>query len=398
MTLTSREELETDVATPTIRTAGRKVLYWVIAGVALLVIALIIMMSAGAGQYAGPELSPRDPGPRGAKAIAEVLRNHGVTVTATDGMVQSRSAVTDPSHTTIFVVDANGYLTSTALIELADLSSHLIIMSPNFDQLDVLAPELALAGRVKGTVNAGCSLPFAQRAEYMDGTGPGYRVTSSSVDATTCFGSGDNVYSVIEVRSDGNRITVIGTRQAFSNEHVTQEGNAAVALGLLGETQNLVWLVPTIDEAPSPGGASIAELTPLWVSSVVTLLIFAAIAAGFWRGRRFGPLVIEALPVTVRASETMQGRARLYQKSSDYLHTLDALRMGSIERLAKLCGLPSVATVDDVIRAVSNITGRQSGDIANLLRDIQPANDAQLIALSDELLKLETATAAATRP
>ncbi len=39
------------------------------------------------------------------------------------------------------------------------------------------------------------------------------------------------------------------------------------------------------------------------------------IAAAFWRGRRFGPLVVENLPVTVRASETMLGRARLYEKS-----------------------------------------------------------------------------------
>lgn len=407
MTLTAREELATDVLTPTIRRFSRKSLYWVLIGVALVVITLFIALSAGAGQFSGPPLSPKDSRPGGAKALAEVLRHQGVNVTATDGMAQTRKAITDPENTTIFVVDSMGYLTSKALRELSTLSSHVIIMAPDFDQVDAVAPELGLAGKVSGTVEADCSLAPVQRAESMDGTGVGYRVKDSSANTTPCFGSGDDIYSIIEVRSDGNRVTVVGTSKAFSNESVLDGGNAAVALGLLGETDNLVWLIPTISEAPAQGGpngdgygqgATIADLTPLWVSYVVTLLIFTAIAAGFWRGRRFGPLVVEALPVTVRASETMRGRARLYQKSSDYLHTLDALRMGTIERLSVVCGLPSVASVDDVIRAVAHATQRNSAEIANLLRDVQPSNDAQLIALSDELLKLETATAAATRP
>ncbi|MEO7349644.1 MAG: DUF4350 domain-containing protein [Terrimesophilobacter sp.] len=397
MTLTAREVVPTEVITPTIRKSSRKVLYWVIAGISLILIALFAIMINGAGQYAGPSLSPKDPSPRGAKAIAEVLRSHGVTVTTTDGMAQTRVAASGSGNTTVFVLDANGYLTAESWKELAALSSHLIVMSPDFDQLDTVAPELGLGGRVDGILNADCALPFAQRAESMDATGTGFQVVDSSANVTTCFGSGDRVYSIVELMHAGNRVTVIGTQKAFSNEFVLEDGNAAVALGLLGETRNLVWLVPTIDEAPAPGGATLAELTPLWVNAVVILFVIAAIAAGFWRGRRFGPLVVEALPVTVRASETMRGRARLYQKSSDFLHTLDALRMGTIERLAVLCGLPSVATVDEVIRAVAHITQRQSADVANLVRDVSPSNDAQLMALSDELLKLEAAVAAAVR-
>ena len=64
------------------------------------------------------------------------------------------------------------------------------------------------------------------------------------------------------------------------------------------------------------------------------LLLLVFLAAAFWRGRRLGPLVVENLPVVVRASETMEGRARLYQKSSARLHALDALRIGAIQRLA----------------------------------------------------------------
>ncbi len=113
------------------------------------------------------------------------------------------------------------------------------------------------------------------------------------------------------------------------------------------------------------------------------------IAAGIWRGRRFGPLVVENLPVTVRASETMEGRARLYQKSSARLRALDSLRIGTIARLARSCGLPRLATVEEVVAAVAPLTGRPVTEVRGLLIDRHPASDAELVVLSDELLELE---------
>src|SRR5690606_14824008 len=166
-----------------------------------------------------------------------------------------------------------------------------------------------------------------------------------------------------------------------------ENGNAALVLGLLGEEPNLVWLLPSIAEADA--GPGIAELTPEWIGPVMVLAILTAIAAGFWRGRRLGPLVVENLPVTVRASETMEGRARLYETSSARLRVLDALRIGTIDRLGLLCGLPRSASVDDVIRAVSAVTGHHDAEIAALLRDTEPRGDAELVRLSDDLLVLE---------
>ncbi len=399
MTLTSRHELETRVVTSTVRQASRKLLYWVLVAVAVLGLAIVTIIANGAAQSAAPSLSPTAPGPKGGKALAEVLRHQGVSVTAATSMRQVREVGTEPSATTIFLVDEPGYLDAAALRELAELSTNVIVMSPTFDQLDELAPSIALAGHVSGTVTADCSLLPVRRAESIQGDGIGFRVIDPDADTVRCFDSGDDVQSLIQLRNDSGLVTVIGARSAFSNEFVDREGNAALALGLLGETPNLVWLVPTIAEAEAAdGAASIAELTPVWVSTIMTLFVLTAIAAGFWRGRRFGPLVVEALPVVVRASETMHGRARLYQKSSDYLHTLDALRMGTIDRLGVLCGLPTLATVDDVIRAVAAATGQQPAAIQDLLRDAQPLSEAQLVQFSDDLLKLEAATTAATRP
>jgi hypothetical protein len=121
------------------------------------------------------------------------------------------------------------------------------------------------------------------------------------------------------------------------------------------------------------------------------------IAAAVWHGRRMGPLVIENLPVTVRASETMLGRARLYENSSSRLRALDSLRIGSLGRLAVLCGLPRVATVDDVVTSVSKLVKTQPLEIRRLLVDDIPGNDRELIRLSDDLLLLEREVTTAIR-
>jgi hypothetical protein len=198
------------------------------------------------------------------------------------------------------------------------------------------------------------------------------------------------------VQHASTTITVLGLQNALTNEYVSQRGNAALALNLLGADQKLVWYLPsTADE--SSAIPTIAELTPPWVSAAALLAFCVAIAAAFWRGRRLGPLVIENLPVTVRASETMEGRARLYQRSSARLHALDSLRIGSIDRLGALCGLPRSATVDDVIAAVAALTGADSQRIRDILLDGIPANDRELIRYSDELQRLEHAVSDAIK-
>ena len=52
-------------------------------------------------------------------------------------------------------------------------------------------------------------------------------------------------------------------------------------------------------------------------------------SAPLWRGRRFGPLAVEPLPVVVRASEATRGRARLYRRARAYGRATAALRAAS---------------------------------------------------------------------
>ena len=382
--------------TPTIRAASRKALFWIVAAVFLLLIAVIAVGTRGSST-GGVPFSATNAAPAGSKAIAEVLRHQGVDVAVPATLAGAKSALRTSTSSTLFLVDPDSHLDKSQLTTLATLADHVVLLSPTYTQLKTLAPEVGLAGIVgRDSLAANCALQAASAAGRVSGAGSGFRVLDRAADTTACFSSGKKTFSLVEIKKVGRRLTVVGTTDAFDNEHVSQRGNAALALTLLGDNSRLVWYLPTIDDS-SISGPSIAQLTPAWVGSVFALLIVAAIVAAFWRGRRLGPLVVENLPVVVRASETMEGRARLYQKGAARLHALDALRIGAVSRLAMLCGLSRLATVDDVIAAVATVTTRDPAGIRSLLLTAEPRTDRDLVRLSDELLELERHLARAIR-
>ncbi len=397
MTVTDRTtgDLVTPALTPRLRTTARRWLFWVVIGVVALLVAFISLATAGSVGDAEP-LDPESPAPGGTMALAEVLRDQGVDVTVARSLDEARGAVDDRAETTLVLYDSALYLDETKLREAVGLADTVILLDPVYSQLKAVAPELAQAGSVSETLDADCSVAAVERAQTVSGSGGGFRVIDDEAQAITCLGSGDGVYSLVELPRDGGRLIALGAVDALTNEIIVEQGNAAFALGLLGQHDNLVWYLPSFDDVEA--AESLSDLTPPWVTPVIVLLFITGLAAAIWRGRRFGPLVIENLPVTVRSSETMLGRARLYSRSSSRLRALDSLRIGTIQRLAAACGLPRVATVDEVVAAVAGLTGAQPADIRRLLVDDHPQTDRELIAHSDALLVLEHDVARALRP
>lgn len=390
----------TESSTPTFRRAGRRSLFWILAAVAVLLVIVVVFALAGSG-VAGTPHSASNPSPAGSKAIAQVLDDQGVEVTDARSYRSAKDALGNSRTATLFLYDPDGHLGSRQLTGLADLAKDVVILTPGFRQLDDLAPSVAQAGIVtKKVLTSDCSLAAVANAGTVTGTGRGFRLIDKSSDAATCLGSGRSTFSVIQVANgDGSgTVTVVGTTAAFTNEHVTERGNAALALNLLGANPRLVWYLPTIADSPVVGKPTIADLTPLWVTPVLVLLIITTIAAAVWRGRRLGPLVIENLPVVVRSSETMEGRARLYQRSGARVRALDALRVGAVDRLATLCGLGRLATVEEVISAAAKASGRDPASVRRLLLDDRPGSDRELVHLSDALLALEADVSRGIRP
>ena len=298
------------VLTPRVRTVVRRWLFWVCAAVVAVVIGVVAFAFAG-NAAAGGYLDPENAAPLGSKAVAEVLRQQGVNVIVTTTLVETQDAIDNPKATTLFVYDTDQLLAASQWRTVAGLTDRVIIADAGFVTLRVVAPAVAQAGVVDGTLTGDCDLPVVERAGSVTGSGSGFRVVDDTAPATACLGSGDGVFSLVEVPRASGTVTVLGATDAITNEQVIDNGNAAFALGLLGENDTLVWYLPSFADLESTAPATLGDLTPLWVTPALGLLVVAVIAAAIWRGRRLGPLVIENLPVTVRASETMQGRARL---------------------------------------------------------------------------------------
>ena len=384
------------ILTPRVGKVLRRALFWALAGVFALVVAVIALGNAGSTALGEP-LASDNASPAGGMALAEVLRQQGVTVVAASTLDEAADAIDSPADTTLLIYDTGLYLGDDRLREAVALADTVVFVDPSFTALDEIAPAVAQAGFVDGVLEADCDVRAVDRAETVSGGGSGFRVIDESVDATACLGSGDDVYSLVQLERGDTTLTLLGTTDALSNGFIANDGNAAFALTLLGAHGTLVWYLPSFGDVPGDGTATIGDLSPTWVLPVVWLLAITALIAAFWQGRRFGPLVIENLPVTVRSSETMLGRARLYEKSNSRLRALDSLRIGTVQRLSILCGLPRVATVDEVVAAVSARTGAQIADVRALLVEREPTSDRELVALSDALLTLEADVARRVR-
>lgn len=383
------------VLTPTAARLARRSLFWIVIVIILLVLAAVGLALGASGQDDRP-MSAGGATPAGAKALVEVLRHEGVTVVEVETLADARAAVDDRADTTLFFYDPNYYLNAQQTRQAMELADAVVVLQPTTDALEYISSDIALAGYLGGTLPADCEVDAARAAESISTNAMGFRILDDNAELVGCFAD-DEVFSLVQRQHNGLTLTALGATEALSNGEILNEGNAALGLNLLGSTDTLIWYIPSADDFITDV-KTLDELSPEWVQPVTLTLILVAIAAILWRGRRLGPLIVENLPVTIKASETMQGRARLYEKANARLHTLDSLRIGTIARLAALCGLPVLATVDEVVSTAAAIAGQDPQSVRRLLVDAHPQSDRDLVRLSDELLTLEQTVALNLRP
>jgi hypothetical protein len=380
-----------EAVTPTVGQLLRRGRFWIVAAIVIVVIGVGgAVLNSGTGL--GGTFDPGNPGPAGARALRSVLEQQGVTVTDTttvDG--------TAATPGTLLVDDAEATIPADGWAKLLAGRSRVVVLSPDRAALDAVLPE-AHAGGSPGTrtVQAGCDLPLARRARAMNLAG--VKQTLRSTASTVCFPNASGAGQLLSGTRNGMRVLLLADRTAFTNEHITASGNAAVALGALGTSAHLVWFRQSPLDTSAAGRRSLQDLTPPWVTPLVALLLLSGLAAAFWKGRRLGPLVVEALPVIVRSRETVEGRARLYNRGRARLHAADGLRIGAIRRMAPNLGLARTASVDEVVEAAVRLTGRSRDAVAAVLLTAEPTDDRALVRISDDLARLEAAVRAAAVP
>ncbi|MEV5491889.1 DUF4350 domain-containing protein [Streptomyces bobili] len=341
-------------------------------------------------------LDPRSGDPYGSRAVAELLAGHGVSTRVVTTLAEARTAT---SPDTTLLVAAPDLLTERQQGELrsatADSGGRTVLVAPGTWSVETLAPGVTAdpATSRGSTLDPDCALPAAQNAGSAD-TG-GIRYTTTRPEADECYPSNRlaTLVRVPDPTGDGDTV-VLGAPDIFHNDRLDEEGNASLALQLLGSRPHLVWYLPSLSDtsaADQDEEKSFFDLIPSgWLWGTLQLFVAAALAA-LWRARRLGPLVPERLPVAIRASETVEGRARLYRKADARDRAATALRSTTRTRLAPLVGVPvtQAHTPETLLPALSTHLHGDGQTLHALLFGLPPADDAGLITLADQLDALE---------
>lgn len=350
----------------------------VVAGLVLTALVLALLSGARGGRL-DPESFTRG----GARAVAELLRQAGVPVQRVE-TVQDVAAA-DRTDVTV-VVPFPQALAAGELEALAGAAARLVLIGASQDVLDVLRAPVDAGPTVEvERRRPACALPAAQVAGQADLGGTTY--VADGVQAAGCYAASGRA-TVLVVPAQG--LVLLGDGAPLTNDRLDERGNAALALGLLGDTNRVLWLVPRPGRELPPGSTPpLSELIPDGVKLGGLWLLVVAAALALWRGRRLGRVVEEPLPVVVRAAETAEGRSRLYRAAGARGAAAEALRAATRDRLAHRVGLPVPAERVALVPLVAQRTGHEPGAVDGLLYGDEPADDAALVRLAGDLRILE---------
>lgn len=362
-----------------------------------LLVALLVLVVGGvtiAALQSGSRhgtLDPRSADPEGSRALAELLRQRGVGVEVVTTLVGAVSAA-GPDST--LLVTRPDLLTRFQQERLADTTSgsggRTVLIAPGSPSVPTLAPGVSVGPTVEVAGHApACTLPAARRAGPADLGGITYEAEGAGTSG--CYPAHGLTPLLFVPRGNGETV-LLGSPDILVNQRLAHEGNASLALQLLGSRTHLVWYLPSLadpsasegehgtddgvdtgEDDPTDGGSGPDQradggshqghedaadsggnsggdsgeedqdgffgLVPSgWLWGTLQLAVAALLAAA-WRGRRFGPLVTEKLPVAVHASEATEGHARLYRKAGARDRAAALLREAARTRLAPLVGV-----------------------------------------------------------
>ncbi|MEU8317158.1 DUF4350 domain-containing protein [Nonomuraea sp. NPDC048881] len=358
----------------------------------IVVLGLVVVLVAVAAVLLGPQrgpsrfLDPSDTSLAGSKALAELLRARGVQVDRVDS-VEAAAAKAAGGGRLLLVTD----LTYLDEHRLAEIPGDRLIVG-DLPGLGVLAPGTSTErepSRVRSR-EPGCALPAATRAGSAH---VGGLVLNGPPGAASCYPAGDG-YSLVSYRTgDGATTTVVGDGAFMTNLRLPEDGNAALALNLVGTGRPVTWLVrpdnpPPLD-LPGSEGKSMYELMPPSVPWAILMTCLTVALVAFWRGRRLGPVVTERLPVVVRAAETVEGRGRLYRARRARQRAADSLRAGTVDRLTPRLGLAQGAGPHELVAALAARIADDPQVVGAALYGPPPADDAGLVALAGYLDSIE---------
>ncbi|MFG2918546.1 DUF4350 domain-containing protein [Kitasatospora sp. NPDC048298] len=367
---------------------------WYLAVLAALLIGAAAVSSLGEDRRY-PPLDPRSYDRDGTHAALALLERQGLKAEFTT------DPTTAPAGQDTLVLPEPDLLSPAQLRAVAAARHRrLVLVAPGPAALTTLAPGIRLSDDAGGppyaavrSTPAECSLTEAVRAGSAQQGGMLY---TSGSRGEGCYPRGHGYPLVSLPAADGDRdVIVLGSGSFLHNSELAKDGDASLALGLLGSQPRLTWHLPDYS-VPVPDDArtrTFEDYLPSGWGWATRQLAVAAVLAALWRGRRLGPVVSENLPVVVRAAETTEGRARLYRRAKARGRAAEALRCATAHRLAPALGVPLRAGAPDpdalCVAVADRLPDRPAGDVRALLYGPPPTDDAALLRLADDLDALE---------
>ncbi|MCI2265610.1 DUF4350 domain-containing protein [Sediminivirga luteola] len=407
-------------------TARRRIgagVLWIAAAALALVVSTILALSA-LRPDAGTPLHPDNAGADGTRAVAEVLSREGVQVEASDEFSAAEAAARE--GTTVVVIDPSLNLTGrgAAAVSAAGAASGapLVLVEPDDGTLRAAGLPLRQAGyweaapslleQAAGTpgepVQAGCADPWAQQAADVTAGGMVYALApgQSGGEVAVCFspaagevewfdGASESAGSYVRLSHEGRPVTVLGWPGHLSNGRIAEHGNASLALNTLtegGSRDAVLFYFPRAQDQPATedgqAAGDVRSVIPGWSGALLLWSALLVLVVVLWRSRRFGPLAMETLPVLVRGTETVEGRAAVYRRAGAYDTALQSLRAAALVRIARTLRLDSSVPASEIARAAG--AAARAPDAVEVLVTAHAADESAFTALARRIAEIES--------
>jgi hypothetical protein len=392
---------------PASRPAGRRVLTVILV---LAVLAAVLTVTLR-GLYRDGPYEPSAPTAQGSKAVAQVLGRDGTTVDTVRTTDEADRALAD-GHT-VLVTDPRS-LSTAQLDHLADAlgngTGRLVLVRPDLGALRALAPGIRPAGQVQDTTtfsaddscgpaalearsvtvgpsDTGEDQDQGTQPQDVDPAGPATLYTADR-DTATCFGPQDDDTRQGTVVVD-DRVTVLGSATFLTNHDIDRRDNAAVALNALADPAGTTWYLPSATDPLAATTPSLTDRLPHWLLPAVLWAVLVVVALLVTGSRRLGPVVVEPLPVQVRARELTVGRAGLLERTHQRDRAAADLRAGTAGRIASRLGVRRESHLSVLVDALSGHTRLDARALHALLGPTPVATDQELVRLAHDLDRLE---------
>jgi len=366
-------------------------------------------------------LSPTSDDGDGARLLADRLTRAGVRVDVRTTSAEALAAASSGPVTVLVTTPGLVHPTNLALLTSLPPEVRVVLVAPDARQVRLAGFDIGVGGPLwtAAAPEPGCPIDFAAAA------GPAaalrWAYDAHGYAAVSCYLNG-----LVEFRSSGASMSLIGAADPFRNDRADEHGNQALAAGLLSRAPRLIWLdlherepdpvagtlpgedpgswsdpdgepedgegegngEPGANQQDDPTGETqngegqdgeaqgggdtvtdnpLARAFPPAVWATLALLALAALALAAASARRLGAPVAEPLPVRVRAAETVRGLGGLYRRAGARGNSLATLQTAACHRLTEHFGMPPDTGLDELAERVAAVTGQPVNEVRHTL-------------------------------